>query len=86
MLWGGGSKAVALLTSLDAGGTVLAAVDINPHKHGTFLPVTGHPVIAPAALTDLAFDEVLLMNGAYREEVAAQLAALGLDPVMRVFD
>ncbi|HCI45805.1 MAG TPA: SAM-dependent methyltransferase [Rhodospirillaceae bacterium] len=86
VLWGGGSKAVALLTSLDAGGTVLAAVDINPHKHGTFLPVTGHPVIAPAALTDLAFDEVLLMNGAYREEVAAQLAALGLDPVMRVFD
>jgi len=86
VIWGGGSKAVALLTSLDIADVIPAVVDINPHKQGTYLPVTGHPVIAPDALADLAFDAVLLMNGIYRDEVSAQLRRLGLVPTLHVLD
>lgn len=86
VLWGGGSKAVALLTSIDSQDRVLAAVDINPHKQGCYLPVTGHPVIGPEQLKELEFDEVLLMNGIYRDEVAADLKRLGVTATLKTFD
>ena len=41
---------------------------------------TGHPIIGPAALAELRPATVVLMNPVYRQEVAAQLAALGLRP------
>ena len=50
VLWGGGSKAVSLLTTLGIGREVQAAVDINPYKQGKYMPGIGHRVIAPEAL------------------------------------
>lgn len=86
ILWGGGSKAVALLTSINFQDSVLAVVDINPYKHGTFLPATGHPVIAPEQLAGHQFDQVLLMNGIYRDEVQAELDRLNINAELLVFD
>src|SRR5690606_8827447 len=37
-LWGSGSKGVAFLTTLRITDQVQAVVDINPHKHGKFMP------------------------------------------------
>lgn len=79
-IWGGGSKAVAFLTTLDVGAEVGCVVDLNPHKHGTFLPGSGHAVSAPEALRDYQPDAVIVMNPVYRDEIADDLAALGLDP------
>jgi hypothetical protein len=78
-LWGGGSKAVSLVTTLGLGGEISAVVDINPYKQGKFLPATGHPVIAPAALSAYDPGLVIVMNPLYRGEVAQLLDKLGID-------
>lgn len=77
-LWGGGSKAVAFLTTLKLRDEIGLVVDINAEKHGTFLPGTGHPVAAPEALRAFRPDRVVVMNPLYRGEVADLLASLGI--------
>lgn len=79
-LWGGGSKAVAFLTTDALGDAVAQVVDLNPYKQGKYLPGSGHQVIAPEALRDAPPDHVIVMNAIYRAEIAAQLDALGLSP------
>jgi SAM-dependent methyltransferase len=77
-LWGGGSKAVAFLTTLGAGDAVDCVVDVNPHKQGRFVPGSGHAVLAPAALRERRPDVVVAMNPIYRGEIERALRALGL--------
>ena len=79
-LWGGGSKAVAFLTTIGLGDEVAAVVDINPYKQGMFLPGTGHEVLAPEALIEIKPDLVVVMNEIYRAEITEQLRVMGLDP------
>lgn len=80
VLWGGGSKAVSFLTTVSTEDMVAAAVDINPHKRGTYLPGTGHPVIGPDDLETLNPDLVIVMNPIYMEEIRAELSARNLAP------
>jgi SAM-dependent methyltransferase len=80
VLWGGGSKAVAFLTTLALGPEVHAAVDINPYKQNKFAPGTGHPIIAPQDLVATPPDLVIVMNPIYVREVRQSLAELGLQP------
>jgi hypothetical protein len=77
-LWGGGSKAVAFLTTLGVGDAVDCVVDVNPHKQGRFVPGTGHAVLAPAALRERRPDVVVAMNPIYRAEIEKALRGLGL--------
>jgi len=79
-LWGGGSKAVAFLTTGGLGAEIAGVVDINPHKQGKFLPGTGHEVLAPTRLMELRPDTVIVMNPVYEDEIGAQLATMGLQP------
>ena len=61
------------------------AVDINPAKHGLFLPGTGQQVVAPAGLRDLDIGLVLVMNPVYADEIAGMVAAQGVTaPVVGV--
>lgn len=85
-LWGGGSKAVAFLTTLGVDEAVRCAVDINPNKHDTFLAGTGHRIIGPAALSDYAPDVVIIMNSMYRNEIRAALANHNLHPLVLVVE
>ncbi|MEZ5988063.1 MAG: methyltransferase domain-containing protein [Planctomycetota bacterium] len=80
VLWGGGSKAVSFLTTCGIGAEVDRVVDINPHKHGKFLPGTGHPVVAPRDLRDAPPDRVIVMNPIYVDEIRKDLEAMGLAP------
>jgi hypothetical protein len=81
VLWGGGSKGVAFLTTLGQSRDDIAyAVDINPLKHGTFMAGTGQEIIAPESLQTYRPDVVIVMNPVYRDEVTADLHALGLAP------
>lgn len=81
VLWGGGSKGVAFLTTLGQTRDDIAyAVDINPLKHATFMAGTGQEIIAPESLQTFRPDVVIIMNPVYRDEVTADLAALGLSP------
>jgi SAM-dependent methyltransferase len=79
VLWGGGSKGVAFLTTLGVGEDVHCVVDVNPYKQGKFMPGTGHPVVSPESLVDFPPDLVIVMNPIYLGEIGAQLKALGLD-------
>ena len=79
-LWGGGSKAVAFLTTLGIGDEVAYAVDINPHKRGTFLAKTAHEVVSPQRLAKDQPDVVIVMNPVYRDEIGVELAEMGLSP------
>ena len=80
VLWGSGSKAVSFLTTLEVGEAVHYVVDVNPNRHGYFMPGSGQKIIAPAALVVYQPDVVLVMNAIYRSEIAQALAAMGLHP------
>lgn len=81
VIWGAGSKGVSFLDAL--GPTPIAyAVDLNPRKHGRFLPGSGAEVVAPEFLREYRPDRVILMNAVYREEVADLLARLGRAPAV----
>jgi SAM-dependent methyltransferase len=79
-LWGSGSKAVAFLSTLDAGDEVGAVVDINPYRHGKYLAGVGHRISAPASLRDYRPDVVIAMNPIYLDEIRRDLDELGLAP------
>lgn len=76
-LWGAGAKGVTFL-NLVAGDAVDTVIDRNPRKRGRFLPGTGHRVMAPEDLGAAPVDEIIVVNALYREEIAAQVDALGL--------
>jgi SAM-dependent methyltransferase len=78
VLWGGGSKAVAFLTTLGIADQVRAVVDINPQKQGRYIAGTGHRVVSPLELRDVAPDRVIVVNPVYVDEVAAELDRLDL--------
>lgn len=78
--WGAGSKGVAFLTTLDIGEEIAYCVDINPHKHGTFMAGTGQPILSPRFLQDDQPDIVLIMNPIYGPEIQRELAGMGLYP------
>ena len=52
MIWGAGSKGVAFLSMLGVGDEVDYAVDVNPGKHGMFMPGTGHEIVSPNRLEE----------------------------------
>ncbi|REJ68151.1 MAG: methyltransferase domain-containing protein [Planctomycetota bacterium] len=79
VLWGAGSKCVAFLAATGLDEEVEYVVDINPYKQDRFLPGTGHLVVAPESLREYRPRRVLAMNSVYRQEIQAQLDALGLD-------
>lgn len=79
-LWGGGSKAVAFLSSLDIKDGIEFAVDINPRRCGTYLAGVGQEIVTPNALLEYRPDHVIVMNPIYMDEIGADLRAMNLDP------
>lgn len=77
-VWGGGSKAVAFLTSIDA--EVVTVVDINPHKQGKWLPGVAVQVQSPETLKGPRPDLVIPMNPIYVDEITRDLDKMGLSP------
>jgi hypothetical protein len=80
VLWGGGSKAVGFLSTLQIGDEVKYVVDISPEKQGTYLAGTGQQIVPPSFLSDHRPDLVVVMNPIYVEEIRAKLEAMGLHP------
>lgn len=79
-LWGSGSKAVSFMTSCDLADCVSAVTDVNPYRHGRFIPKTGHRIVAPDELKTVKPDLVVIMNRIYEPEIREDLARLGLHP------
>jgi hypothetical protein len=80
VLWGGGSKAVAFLSTLGVGDEIAYTVDLNARRSGTFIAGTGHAIKAPAALAADPPDAIVVMSPIYLAEIKAQLDDLGVHP------
>jgi len=80
VLWGGGSKAVAFLTTLGVTDGIQYAVDINPRREGTFIAGTGQQIVQPAFLAEYQPDTVIIMSPIYTPEIRAKLDELGVRP------
>jgi hypothetical protein len=84
VLWGAGSKGVSFVNALQAGDTIDCLIDLNPHKHGRFVPGTGHEVRAPESLAARPPDAVIVMNPLYADEIGASLRAMGVEAELLV--
>ncbi|MBX3357070.1 MAG: methyltransferase domain-containing protein [Phycisphaeraceae bacterium] len=88
VLWGAGSKGVTFLNvaagPADQDNPFQHIVDINPRKHGCFVAGTGQQIVAPEALREIRPAVVVIMNPAYRDEIASQLRSLGVDAEVMV--
>jgi hypothetical protein len=79
VVWGAGTRGTMFCNRVDPSGMLLmGVVDRNPAKHSRYLPITGHRVLAPEDLPALAPDTVILTNPAYKTEIEAELASLGV--------
>lgn len=84
-LWGAGSKTVMFLNNLDVSTDAIGhVVDRNPRKHNCYIVGTGQEIIAPERLPEIDPQVVILMNAAYRDEVAADLAKLGCNARLEI--
>jgi len=80
VLWGGGSKAVAFLTTLGIQDEIEYVVDINPKKDGTFIAGTGQQVVSPEFLREYKPETVFVMNPIYMAEIEGILKEMDLEP------
>ena len=78
VVWGSGSKCVAFLTTLKTTDKIEYAVDINPHRHGKFIPGVGKEIMAPEFLKTYRPDKVIVMNAIYRQEISEMLDNMGV--------
>ncbi|HWQ95762.1 MAG TPA: methyltransferase domain-containing protein [Candidatus Methylomirabilis sp.] len=78
IIWGGGSKGVAFLTTLNIIKEIEYVVDINPNKHGTYMAGTGQEIVSPEFLMRYRPDIVIVMNPIYCSEIQKTLDKLGI--------
>jgi hypothetical protein len=86
VLWQGAAKTVGFMSALGEESLVDFAVDVNPRRHGQFIPPYGLQVLPPEELTRRRPKTVVLMNRVYLDEVAAMLGSLGLDTRLLTID
>jgi hypothetical protein len=78
LLWGAGAKGASFSLIVDPGGEAITAiVDINPTKHGRFVPGTGHVIVSPADAAVKSAKTIVIANAIYKEEIGARLRELG---------
>ena len=79
VVWGSGSKCVAFLTTLDTIDKIEYVVDINPNRHGKFIPGVGKEIMSPEFLKDYQPDTVIVMNAIYCDEIGEMLKDMGVE-------
>jgi hypothetical protein len=78
VLWGSGSKAAAFLATVNPADKIDYVVDINPFKHGKYMPGTGQKIVSPQFLNQYKPNKVVVMNPIYRNEIRRDLDCLGV--------
>lgn len=82
VVWGMATKGVLFSILVDPDSSLIDdCVDVNENKQGCFVPLTGHPISAPAVLRERAGSPVavVVMNANYRDEIESTCRALGVD-------
>jgi len=80
VIWGSGSKCVAFMTTLGIKDEIEYIVDINPNRHGKYIPGLGKQIMSPEFLKTYRPDTVIIMNPAYVKEITVDLNKMGLSP------
>ena len=78
VVWGSGSKCVSFLTTLNTIDKIEYAIDINPHRHGKFIPGVGKEIMPPEFLKTYQPDKVIVMNAIYCDEIGKMLKDMGV--------
>ncbi len=78
VLWGAGSKGIALLNQLKHSDMIEYTVDINPVKNGKYIPGSAQQIVSPDFLTTYQPDSILIMNDIYRQEIQNCLLSLNV--------
>jgi len=73
VIWGSGSKCVGFMTSLTIKDEIEYVVDINPYRHGKFIPGVGKEIKPPKFLKQYKPDLVIVMNSIYLNEIKQAL-------------
>jgi hypothetical protein len=79
VIWGASSKGVSFLTTLQLRDEVEYAIDVNPHKRGTYIAGAGQRIESPGFLCDYRPDVVIVMNPIYLQEIRQQLDHLAVE-------
>lgn len=70
VLWGAGARAVTFLNLTGfTSEQIEYVVDINPAKHGLYIPGTGQQIVSPQFLAEYGPDTVIGTNPAYQDEI-----------------
>jgi len=78
VVWGSGSKCVSFMTTLGVKDEIEYVIDINPHRHGKFLPCVGKEIMPPEFLRQYEPDLTIVMNPIYRNEIQQMLRSMGI--------
>ena len=78
VIWGSGSKGVAFLTTLKLTDRIEYIVDINPYRHGKYMPGTGQEIVGPEFLSDYKPEKIVVMNSIYCDEIQCDLDRLNV--------
>jgi SAM-dependent methyltransferase len=73
VVWGSGSKCVAFLTTLGIKDEIEYVVDINPYRHGKFIPGAAKRIMPPNFLKKYQPDVTIVMNSMYCNEIRQML-------------
>jgi hypothetical protein len=77
--WGAGAKGVTFLNLVPKAREIPSVIDSNTRKQQMFVPGTGQRVVGPGDLLKLSPHAIILLNAAYRQEIASQLASQGVN-------
>lgn len=78
-IWGAGAKGVMFLNLVDPLGEIRRVVDINPHKLGRHVPLTGQCIAGPDSLSIDPPEQVIVMNPLFRDEIERSIKEQGLE-------
>jgi SAM-dependent methyltransferase len=78
VIWGSGSKCVSFLTTLGIKDEIEYVVDVNPYRHGKFIPGAGKRIMPPNFLKEYKPDVTIVMNPVYCNEIRRMLDDLGV--------
>lgn len=78
VLWGSSSNGVSFLNTLKLAEKIEYVVDINPNKHGKYIPGTGQKIVGPRFLTGYEPQKIIMMNPVYRQEIQRDLDSLNI--------
>lgn len=78
VIWGSGSKCVSFLTTLAVKDEIEAIIDINPYRHGKFLPRVDKKIMPPEFLKQYRPDVTIVMNPIYRDEISQMIDDMGV--------